>query len=406
LWFGTQKGVVSFNPYLQPNLVPSDVHILNVNISDAESEIDTLPSGNLELNYDQNNIRFDFSSINFAAPEKTIYKYLLEGIDDHWTTTSQRSISYRSLPSQNYVFKVMCKNSDGIWSSNEATVTFVIHPPFWLTWWFLSILFFSLTATVYSVYLFKTNQVKKHNIELEKIVKNRTNELAVAKDKSDDLLLNILPAILVEELKTNGLVKPREYKNVSILFTDFKGFTSTAAVLPPDKLVKELNELFRGFDYIIEKYDLEKMKTIGDSYMLAGGLPIECEDHSVKIICAGLEMLEFVDSRNETSSVKWEMRVGVHSGQVVAGVVGSKMFTYDIWGDTVNIASRMETTGESGLINISAYTYHLVKDYFDCNYRGKIDVKGKGRLDMYFITGIKIEYKDKFLKKYNVSLNR
>lgn len=404
LWFGTQKGVVKFSPSSQPRRIPSDVFITNVNVSDRESELDTIPAGKLELNYDQNNIRFDFGAVNFSAPEKTIYKYKLEGIDDNWSTTNQRSISYRSLPSQEYIFKVFCRNSDGVWSSKAATVTFIIFPPFWLTWWFLTILFVVLTISVYSIYIFKTKQVKKRNTELEDTVRSRTLELAIAKDKSDELLLNILPSILVDELKSNGVVKPREYKNVTILFTDFKGFTSTAAVLPPDKLVKELNELFKGFDYIVEKYDLEKMKTIGDSYMLAGGLPVELDDHSIRIVCAGLEMLEYVEMRNETSSVKWEMRVGVHSGQVVAGVVGSKKFTYDIWGDTVNIASRMESAGETGLINISAYTYHLIKDYFECNYRGKIEVKGKGRLDMYFVTGIKSDYKEKLLQSYNLSL--
>ncbi len=402
LWFGTQKGVVTFNPNSQPKLVPPVVYITNLKISDRETEQDILPEGNIILKFDQNNIRFDFSAINFSSPEKTVYKYILEGIDDNWTTTAQRSVSYRSLPSQKYVFKVKCCNSDGVWSESGTKLNFEISPPYWLTWWFLTFLFVLITAGVYSIYLYKTKQVSRRNIELEETVKKRTYELALAKEKSDELLQNILPVSLVEELSKNGLVKPREYKNVTILFTDFKGFTSTAAVLPADKLVKELNELFKGFDYIVEKYGLEKMKTIGDSYMLAGGIPVECDDHAVKIIIAGLEMLEFINSRNETSSVKWEMRVGVHSGQVVAGVVGTKKFTYDIWGDTVNIASRMETAGEPGLINVSAYTYQLIKDYFECKYRGKIEVKGKGGLDMYFVTSIKSDFKEKFKKEYNI----
>ena len=217
------------------------------------------------------------------------------------------------------------------------------------------------------------------------MVRLRTRELETEKNKSDELLLNILPVSLVRELKEKGSVQPREFKNVTILFTDFKEFTYTASVLPAEELVKELNEIFLGFDNIIEQNGLEKLKTIGDSYMAAGGLPQEAEDHAIKVVNAAIEMQELIKERNKNSAIKWDMRAGIHSGNVIAGVVGTKKFTYDIWGDTVNIASRMESSGEANQINISAYTYMLVKDYYDCEYRGKVDAKGKGKIDMYFI---------------------
>ncbi len=220
------------------------------------------------------------------------------------------------------------------------------------------------------------------------MVRERTKELEIEKNKADSLLHNILPSSLVNELKLNSKVKPRRFNSISILFTDFKAFTYTTSVLPPEELVNELNDIFKSFDSIIDKYGLEKLKTIGDSYMAACGIPNEVEDHAIKIVYAAIDFQRMIKERNKTAAIKWEMRLGIHSGSVVAGVVGTKKFTYDIWGDTVNIASRMESSGEPGEINISGYTYMLVRDYFDCEYRGKVATKGKGGIDMYFVKGI------------------
>ncbi|MAT58466.1 MAG: hypothetical protein CMF23_10890 [Ignavibacteriae bacterium] len=384
LWFGTEKGVVKFSPYLKPNLIPSPIYIHNIRIIDGKSEIDTTVNSELNLEYDQNSIRFDYIGISFASPENMIYSYILDGSDQKWTETIEHSITYRSLSPGSYTFKVRCRNSDGIWSES-ADLIIIISPPFWQTWWFLSVVSILILSSIYSFYLLKTNQVKRRNIELANMVRLRTRELETEKNKSDELLLNILPVSLVRELKEKGSVQPREFKNVTILFTDFKEFTYTASVLPAEELVKELNEIFLGFDNIIEQNGLEKLKTIGDSYMAAGGLPQEAEDHAIKVVNAAIEMQELIKERNKNSAIKWDMRAGIHSGNVIAGVVGTKKFTYDIWGDTVNIASRMESSGEANQINISAYTYMLVKDYYDCEYRGKVDAKGKGKIDMYFI---------------------
>jgi class 3 adenylate cyclase/Tfp pilus assembly protein PilF len=206
--------------------------------------------------------------------------------------------------------------------------------------------------------------------------------------RSDNLLLNILPRDTAQELKQNGKVIAKRFESVSVLFTDFKGFTEVAEHLPPEKLVETIDFYFSKFDAIIEKHNLEKIKTVGDAYMCAGGLPFPSEDHAVRIVKAGIEILELVRGTQQLKSAEMaqlDVRIGINTGPVVAGVVGTKKFAYDIWGDTVNIASRMESNSEPGKINISESTYNAVKDAFDCEYRGEIKVKNRGILKMYFV---------------------
>ncbi|MDX1959763.1 MAG: adenylate/guanylate cyclase domain-containing protein [Leptospiraceae bacterium] len=211
--------------------------------------------------------------------------------------------------------------------------------------------------------------------------------------RSDDLLLNILPEKIATELKVTGKTEPLFYSCATILFTDFKGFTAIAENLSPRDLVSELDHCFREFDMITEKYGLEKIKTIGDAYMCVGGIPTESETHAIDACLAALEMLEvmnkIIEEKKEKNLPYWEVRIGIHSGSVIAGVIGEKKFAYDVWGDSVNIASRLESSGEAGKINISSKTYGLVKDNFICEYRGKIAAKSKGELDMYFLVARK-----------------
>ncbi|MCB1176223.1 MAG: GAF domain-containing protein, partial [Leptospiraceae bacterium] len=227
-------------------------------------------------------------------------------------------------------------------------------------------------------------------------IEQAQNEIKVEKEKSDNLLLNILPSKIAEELKEKGEVKPTSYNSASILFTDFKGFTRIAARKSPEKLLDDLNVIFLQFDQICERRQVEKLKTIGDSFMCAGGLPVENNSHPIDICLAALEMNSFLrDAKaiveNITGEEFWDMRIGIHTGSVVAGVVGKSKFAYDIWGDAVNIASRMESSCEVGKINISVDTYNLVKDFFNCDYRGKIEAKNRGEIEMYFLYGIKLE---------------
>lgn len=252
--------------------------------------------------------------------------------------------------------------------------------------------------------------IKEQNITLEHKVIERTRELQQTlsaleisqeelqqkntaitkeKDRSELLLLNILPFETARELKETGSAAAKHFENVTVLFTDFKDFTIITEHMEPAVLVAELDYCFKAFDRIIEKYEIEKIKTIGDSYMAAAGLPVPDSDGAEKAVKAALDIQTFMEHYNKERLAKhekpFEIRIGLHTGSVVAGIVGFKKFAYDIWGDTVNTASRIENSGAPGKINISAATYVLIKDKFICTYRGKITAKSKGEIDMYFV---------------------
>ncbi len=221
------------------------------------------------------------------------------------------------------------------------------------------------------------------------VVYRQRNKISKARKRSDELLLNILPGEVAEELKEKGSADAKQFDEVTVMFTDFKGFTQISEKLSPTELVNEIHECFKAFDNIISKHNIEKIKTIGDSYMCAGGLPIANKTNASDVVSAALEIQQFMQQhlqqrKNENKEV-FKIRIGVHTGPVVAGIVGVKKFAYDIWGDTVNIASRMESSGEAGKVNISGATHELVKDKFKCEYRGEIEAKGKGKVKMYFV---------------------
>jgi len=225
--------------------------------------------------------------------------------------------------------------------------------------------------------LFVTYAFYHQNKKKEKL----NSALQREKQKSDDLLLNILPSEVAEELKENGQSLAKQYNHVTVLFTDFVNFTGISEQLSPTELVSEIHQNFTAFDAIMDKHGLEKIKTIGDAYLAVCGLPNEVHDHAQRVVKAALAITAYMADNGG----KFQVRIGVHTGPVVAGIVGVKKYAYDIWGDTVNTASRMESTSEAGKINVSAATYEIIKDEFTCEYRGKINAKNKGEVDMWFV---------------------
>ena len=227
------------------------------------------------------------------------------------------------------------------------------------------------------------------------IVYRQRNRISKEKKRSDELLLNILPSETAEELKLNGYAEPKQFDKITVLFTDFKGFTRISETMTAKELVSELDFLFKNFDKIISKYPIEKIKTIGDAYMCAGGLPAVNTTHTADITFAALEIQKFMKEHNEKKIAEgkpaFEIRIGIHTGPVIAGIVGIKKFAYDIWGDTVNIASRMESSGEAGKINISGAAYQVLHNLqgaekLNFEFRGKIPAKNKGEIEMYFVS--------------------
>lgn len=222
------------------------------------------------------------------------------------------------------------------------------------------------------------------NSSLYSEVQNNLNVISEEKKKSDQLLLNILPEEVAAELKKNGFAEAKHYEEVTVLFTDFVGFTRISETLSPKELVAEIDSYFSEFDRIMTENEIEKIKTIGDAYMAVCGLPLVNSEHAVKILKAAKEIQQFVVKKKSEGGL-FDIRIGINTGSVVAGIIGIKKYAYDIWGDTVNTAARMESNSESGRINISESTYELVKSEFPCTYRGEIEAKNKGMIKMYFV---------------------
>ena len=232
-------------------------------------------------------------------------------------------------------------------------------------------------------------EIQKEEIEEQKKLIEEEQE------KSERLLLNILPFEVARQLKSKGKAGTRFYRHVTVLFTDFKDFSKNTKELEPKDLVSILDEYFAKFDEITGTHYLEKIKTIGDAYMCAGGLPLRNKSNPVDAVLAGLEIQDYIQhlrTDNNSGIPVWDVRIGIHTGPVVAGVVGRKKFAYDIWGETVNVAARMENLGEPGKVNISEVTYENIRDYFICAQRGKIEAKNVGEINMYYAERLKPEF--------------
>lgn len=394
LWFGTAHGAVMMNSAF--DLVNTTKPITNitgikVNLTDRELK------NYLDLSYKERSLIFEYGSICISDPDAVRYQYMMDGLDDDWQPiTMMEFANYNSLPPGDYAFKVRSRNNAGIWSDPPTSYEFRIDPPWWMTWWFFASAAVFAALLIYGFIKYREKRLKRENRILEEKVERRTEKIAEQKDEIEDLLLNILPKEVSDELKEKGKATARDYELVSVLFTDFKGFTQIAERLSPEELVKELDDCFRVFDDIIGKYGLEKIKTIGDAYMCAGGIPAKDKNNPLLITSAAIEIRDYMKSLKAEKAAKnepyWELRLGIHTGPLIAGVVGKKKFAYDIWGDTVNTASRMESSGVVGEVNVSGKTYELIKNHFECEYRGKVEAKNKGQIDMYLVKGPKEGY--------------
>jgi adenylate cyclase len=325
------------------------------------------------------------------AERSVVYRYRLASTNHDFSNWSLgQQINFNELSSGSYVLTVEARSLNG---SAFAGLEFPFHIniPIFLKWYMILIYILLIFSGIIIYVRWKSYIFLKDKIRLEAIVSQRTEELQNEKEKSEQLLANILPKDTADELKKKGKASTQKYEMVTVLFSDIQGFTKIAEQMNPEALIDQLDNFYFHFDSVVEKYNIEKIKTIGDAYMCAGGIPEKNRTNPVEVVLAALEVQDFMKELKKKNSDIWDVRIGVHTGPVIAGVIGHKKFSYDIWGDTVNTASRMESSGEASKINISGHTYELVKDFFICEYRGKMPVKYKGEIDMYFVKGIRPE---------------
>ena len=402
LWFGTANGAVrvSEDKGSDKSVAPLiSIRGLKVNLEDRDME------AGISLSHNESNVRITYGSVALSDPAAVRYQFMLEGLDTDWQPiTNDNVASYPVLPPASYTFKVRAADRAGVWSE-PAAFAFTIQPPWYRSWWFYTAMVLFIAIVLFSYIKVRERNLRLSNQALERKVLERTaevvaqsEEIAGQKVQIEDLLLNILPKEISDELKEKGKATARRHEEVTVVFTDMKGFTRIAEKMTPEQLVNDLDDCFIRFDGIIDRYGIEKIKTIGDSYMCAGGVPTRDPFHAHKAVLAALEirdlMIEMAEEQRASGREPWILRIGVHTGPVVAGVVGKRKFAYDIWGDAVNTASRMESSGEPGQVNISGSTYAIVKDHFECEYRGKVQAKNKGEIDMYFVTRIKSAYSE------------
>lgn len=358
----------------------------------------TFSMDEMTIETDGSSLIFSVSAPFYLKNKGTEYQYRIEGLRNSWSRWSVNSeIDPGNIPPGDYVLQVRARNILGE-VSQVKSLAFSVPQPLYLRWYFILIYVMVLVLAVWGIIKYRERSLRETQRILEQEVEKRTADLARAKERTEELLLNILPKETAEELQMSGKATARHYNQVSVLFTDFKGFTQFAESTKPQDLVDELHRYFVQFDMIIGKYFLEKIKTIGDAYMCAGGVPIRNSSNAIAITLAALEIRDFMEEVAVEKKAKGEqaleIRIGIHTGPLTAGVVGMKKFAYDIWGDTVNTASRMESSSEPGKINVSGTTHEMIKKYFDTEYRGQKEAKGKGLIEMYFVKAIKPEFSE------------
>ena len=352
--------------------------------------------------YAQNTLRFEFAAPFYEDPASVEYQTRMEGSDSEWSPwTNETHKEFTHLFEGSYKFLVRARNPKGALSP-EAAFAFTVLPPWYRTWWAFAAYILMALGAVWQFVRWRVRKLEEEKANLEIIVEERTVEIRQQRDqikmeeeRTQTLLLNILPASVAEELKGTGTVQPQHYDDVTVCFTDFVGFSLSSEHMPAGELVSSLHEYFTGFDEVVATYGLEKLKTIGDSYMLVSGLPQTRKSHAVDAVMGALEMAVVVrELAARGGGANWGVRIGLHSGAVAAGVVGVRKFAFDIWGNTVNLASRMESSGAPGCVNLSSQTYDRVKDFFECEARGQILTKDKRNLDMYFVRGLRPDLND------------
>ena len=400
IWFGGINELIKYKPELDFNYndslslffkkitIGTDSVIYNFSeiFFSGKPITDSKPK---KISYNKNSIQFNFSSTDYVSEKGLCFQYKLDGTDVNWSEweyTNQKV--YTNLHEGKYTFRVKAKNVFDV-ESPEINYQFIIKPPFYRTTlaYIIYLIFFTFVGLI--IIKWRAYYFARERFKLENIINERTEEVVIQKEKADNLLERVLPKTTATELKSGKKAGPYHYNMVTVLFSDIQGFTKISEQLDSEMLIDELDKFFMKFDSVVDKYNIEKIKTIGDAYMCAGGIPEKNRTNPVEVVLAAIEMQNYMKTlkheKGDGTKRIWDLRIGIDTGPVVAGVLGRNKITYDIWGGTVNTASRMEAAGEPGKVNITENTYMLIKEFFICQYRGKMPVKYKGELDMYFV---------------------
>lgn len=431
LFFGGINGLSHFYPDdLKKNSTPPILSINGIEVNGKSinqlNKYQNTSINNIkviELEHFNNNLSIQLSALHFSNSAKNTYKYYIEEFkDSNIKATNVSLANYNALPPGEYHFVAYSANADGIWNNEPLTLTIIIKPPFWQTWWFRTIAIIILAVLIFSFFWFRIQNIRRQKRILESLVKKRTatiieqkeqiekqkEEIEKEKEKADNVLHKIFPDRIAQKLKNKGKVKAEYYKSTSILFADFVMFSKISRQLPPEELINELNKYFKVFDKIIVRNNLFQIKTIGDAYMAVGGIP-KNKTNAIDATIAGLQIQNYMKKVSETNTDYWQVRIGINTGEVVAGVLETKRPLYDVWGSAVNIASRLQDEGAPYKVNVSENTYKIIKPYFNCTARGGILTKNVGVISMYYVDNIKpiLSYKGEGLvpnKKFNLYL--
>jgi class 3 adenylate cyclase len=336
-------------------------------------------------------IGFRFTGLELQnSPEPLFRQRILPGDEDWSEWHRNRNYTVSRLKPGSYTIEAEAMDLYGH-ISEPAQMMFSIATPFYASWYAFVVYGFLFLVGLFLFRKWRLLGYQRAESRISARMESRIQSLAAEKELSDKLVAEILPQETAKQIKSKGKAKWDKYERATVLFSDIQGFTKIAEEMNPEALIDELDKFFFHFDSVVEKYNIEKIKTIGDAYMAAGGIPHKNSTNPVEVVLAALEMQSFMQQLKSSGAHIWDLRIGIHTGPVIAGVVGHKKISYDIWGDTVNTASRMESSGIPGKINISSITYGMVKEYFLCEYRGKLPVKYKGNIDMYFVNGLRPE---------------
>ena len=384
VYLPTLKGLSTYNPQsVQVNKLPPPVLVEKI-LADGTS-VD-IRQGRIIITADVRRLTFYYTALSFVIPQRVQFQYMLEGYDRDWLSAgTNREISYTNLTPGNYQFRIRAENNDGIINEEGASLSFRKKPHFYQTVPFYLTIGFILVLLGFLISWLRLCRLRKRAQELDGLVQERTAELEFEKEKSESLLMNILPPAIAEELKNTGHADPQVYQNTAVLFADIVGFTPWSAKMEPDDIIHELNDIFTNFDAIIENWGCERIKTLGDRYLACCGVSVSDADYARKLVHAGMDMLTYLENRNLNTTSHMEIRIGIDSGAIVGGVVGVKKYIFDIFGDTVNTAFRLESISVPMSLTVSEKVAALIGSEFQLIRRPERQIKGKGLVASFYV---------------------